>query len=76
MEYSDLLLVLDAGSVAAALLAALYWYRSARVEIPKLIDIPMAMIQEPFRRAAKLSSRAALAAAFSAAFQAVSLAIS
>ena len=66
---------LNACSVIAAIVAARYWYLSSKVEIPVLLDIPMGVLQEPFWKAAKLSSIAAAAAAFSASFQAFVLVI-
>lgn len=66
-------MIFDILSAGCAVVAANFWYRSSRIKIPNLGEMNLDSGMAPFQESAKLSSRAALSAAFSALFQFASL---
>lgn len=58
-------------SAIFALIAAVFWFLSAKVCLPSFLETPMNELFKPFQKASKLSAYAAVAAGLSALLQAV-----
>lgn len=58
-------------SAVAAFLAAVFWFKSAKVRIPDEDETVISQMFAPFRKAADLNAKAAVCAAAAAILQAI-----